>query len=113
MKTPSLLFFMRSCCVLLTGVSLFFPLLTEAYAIPFSLGLIFLLGIPHGASLPNGWNYRFSVGQALSAELDSNGAYWNWENGVPPHTAVDLDPAQASQGFDSMIERAIVDLLSR
>ena len=71
------------------------------------------LGIPHGASLPNGWNYRFSVGQALSAELDSNGAYWNWENGVPPHTAVDLDPAQASQGFDSMIERAIVDLLSR
>jgi Brp/Blh family beta-carotene 15,15'-monooxygenase len=50
MKTLSLLFFMRSCCALLTGVSLFFPLQADAYAIPFSLGLILLLGIPHGAS---------------------------------------------------------------
>ncbi len=70
------------------------------------------LGIPHGATLPNGWNYRFSVGQALSAERDSSGAYWNWENGVPPHIAVDLDPVQATQGFDSMIERAMIELLN-
>jgi len=70
------------------------------------------LGIPHGATLPNGWNYRFSVGQALSAECDSSGAYWNWENGVPPHIAVDLDPVQATQGFDSMIERAMIELLN-
>lgn len=64
---------MRSCCVLLTGVSLFFPLLTEAYAIPFSLGLIFLLGIPHGAS-----DHRmfYSLADAYSAKASQHKKYF-------------------------------------
>lgn len=65
------------------------------------------LGIPNGGSLPNGWNYRFSVGQALSPELDANGQRYNWEDGIPPHIRVDLDPVLAAQGYDSMVERAI------
>ena len=66
------------------------------------------LGLPHGAGLRNGWSYRFSVGQALSFETNANNERYNWEDGVPPHIQVDLDPAAAVQGFDSMVERAIV-----
>lgn len=65
------------------------------------------LGIPNGGSLPNGWTYRFSVGQVLSPELDANGQRFNWEDGIPPHIKVDLDPVLAAQGYDSMVERAI------
>lgn len=65
------------------------------------------LGIPNGGGLSNGWTYRFSVGQALSYELDANGERFNWEDGVPPHIQVDLDPTLAGQGYDSMVERAI------
>jgi hypothetical protein len=48
------------------------------------------------------------VGQALSFETNANNERYNWEDGVPPHIQVDLDPAAAVQGFDSMVERAIV-----
>lgn len=65
------------------------------------------LGIPNGGSLPNGWTYRFSVGQAISPEVDLNGKGFNWEDGIPPHIRVDLDPALVAQGYDSMVERAI------
>lgn len=65
------------------------------------------LGVPNGGSLPNGWTYRFSVGQAISPEVDNNGNGFNWEDGVPPHIRVDLDPVLAAQGYDSMVERAI------
>lgn len=65
------------------------------------------LGIPNGGSLPNGWTYRFSVGQAISPEVDNNGNGFNWEDGIPPHIHVNLDPVLAAQGYDSMVERAI------
>jgi len=65
------------------------------------------LGLPNGGELPNGWTYRFSVSQSLSSETDAGGQRYNWESGVPPHIQVDLDPAQAALGYDSMLERAI------
>lgn len=68
------------------------------------------LGVPNGGELPNGWTYRFSVSQSLSPETDANGQRYNWESGVPPHIQVDLDPALAAQGYDSMLERAILYL---
>lgn len=70
------------------------------------------LGVPNGGELPNGWTYRFSVSQSLSPETDLAGKRYNWESGVPPHIQVDLDPAQAAQGYDSMLERAILYLQS-
>lgn len=70
------------------------------------------LGIPNGGSLPNGWTYRFSVGQAISPEVDINGNRFNWEDGIPPHIRVDLDPVLAAQGYDSMVERAIAYIAS-
>lgn len=66
------------------------------------------LGVPNGGELPNGWTYRFSVSQSLSVETDGNGQRYNWENGVPVHIAVDLDPTQAALGYDSMLERALL-----
>ncbi len=68
------------------------------------------LGVPNGGELPNGWTYRFSVSQSLSPETDASGQRYNWESGVPPHIQVDLDAAQAAQGYDSMLERAILYL---
>ncbi len=65
------------------------------------------LGAPNGGELPNGWYYRFSVTQSLSPETDPSGNRYNWEDGVPPHIRVDLDPLLAAQGFDSMLERGI------
>lgn len=65
------------------------------------------LGAPNGGELPNGWTYRFSVTQSLSAETDPSGARYNWEDGVPPHIRVDMQAADAQQGFDSIVERAI------
>lgn len=70
------------------------------------------LGVPNGGSLPNGWTYRFSVGQALSPETDAGGERYNWEDGIPPHIRVDLDPVLAAQGYDSMVERAIAYIAS-
>jgi len=59
------------------------------------------LGAPTGAELPNGWTYRFSVTRTLSPNND------NWEDGIPPDILIDLDPALAAEGYDSIIERAI------
>ena len=59
------------------------------------------LGAPTGAELPNGWAYRFSVTRTLSPNGD------NWENGIPADILIDLDPVAASEGHDSIIERAI------
>jgi len=65
------------------------------------------LGAPNGGQLPNGWGYRFSVTQTLSPEIDVNGNRYNWESGVPPHIIIDMDPVQAANGFDSILERGI------
>lgn len=58
------------------------------------------LGLPNGGTLPNGWTYRFSITRTLT--LDGQ----NYENGVPPHERVILDPACTAQGIDNVIEAA-------
>jgi hypothetical protein len=62
------------------------------------------LGMPNGGQLPNGWTYRFSVTQTL--DLEGN----NYEDGVPPDIRVILDPADAANGKDSVLERAMEEL---
>ncbi|MCB9082182.1 MAG: S41 family peptidase [Lewinellaceae bacterium] len=63
------------------------------------------LGIPNGGQLPNGWTYRFSISRTLSPQGE------NFEAGVPPDIRVLLDPADAAQGKDTVIERAIRELI--
>lgn len=59
------------------------------------------LGLPNGGQLPNGWQYRFSVTQAL--DLEGN----NWETGVPPDTVVIMSDDDRAAGIDPVIETAI------
>ena len=59
------------------------------------------LGAPNGGQLPNGWTYRFSITKTISHDGI------NWENGVAPDIQVDLDPNQALNGIDAIMERAI------
>lgn len=58
-------------------------------------------GIPADYELPNGWRYRFSVSRSFLP----NG--FNIENGLPPDTAFDLDPAVLAGGTDAYIDYAI------
>jgi hypothetical protein len=59
------------------------------------------LGAPNGGQLPNGWTYRFSITQTISHDGK------NLENGVPPDIQIDLDPNEALNGIDTILERAI------
>lgn len=61
------------------------------------------LGLPNGGQLPNGWNYRFSITQALT--LDKKPDY---ENGVPPDVHVLFDWNNRTK--DEIIDRAILEL---
>jgi C-terminal processing protease CtpA/Prc len=63
------------------------------------------LGLPNGGQLPNGWTYRFSVTRAL--DLSGN----NFENGVPPDIYVVLNPADVNNNIDTVIERAVQEIL--
>jgi len=63
------------------------------------------LGMPNGGQLPNGWQYRFSVTQAL--DLNGN----NFENGVPPDIHVLMSNNDRAYGTDPVIERAIQEIL--
>ena len=63
------------------------------------------LGLPNGGQLPNGWTYRFSITQTL--DLSGN----NWESGVPPDIQVNLNEADRSKGIDTILERAIKEIL--
>ncbi|MCV9385547.1 S41 family peptidase [Reichenbachiella ulvae] len=79
------------------------------------------LGLPNGGQLPNGWNYRFSVTQALTKEqaekiksndqalIDEVNAE-NYENGVPPDIYVTLD--WTNLNTDEILERAIQEILN-
>jgi hypothetical protein len=61
------------------------------------------LGLPNGGQLPNGWNYRFSVSQALDLNGDPQ-----FENGVPPHITTLMD--WTTPDTDELIERAITEI---
>lgn len=63
------------------------------------------LGIPNGGQLPNAWTYRFSISQTLSPSGE------NFENGVPPDIQVLLSKADRDRGVDTVIERAIQEIL--
>ena len=61
-------------------------------------------GLPNGGQLPNGWTYRFSIGQVL----DLNGNNYA-ENGVPPDVLVHFDWSDLTK--DEILERAMLELL--
>lgn len=60
-------------------------------------------GMPYNSELPNGWGVRFSACSMLDPEGVST------ENGVEPSAgcAVDLDPQQALEGHDTILDFAI------
>lgn len=60
-------------------------------------------GMPISSELPCGWSVRFSA----CSFLDANGE--STESGVEPSAGchVDLDPIQAAQGHDTMLDKAI------
>ncbi|MDD2563585.1 MAG: S41 family peptidase [Salinivirgaceae bacterium] len=62
-------------------------------------------GLPNGGQLPNGWTYRFSIGQLLDIH-ENNYA----EEGVPPEIAVNFD--WNNMAVDEIIERAVVEINS-
>jgi hypothetical protein len=63
------------------------------------------LGLPNGGQLPNGWQYRFSITQAL--DLQGN----NYEPGVPPDITVIMTDEDRSNGIDPVIDRAVQEIL--
>ena len=65
-------------------------------------------GAPHGGQMPNGWYYRFSVTRSAYPSPDG---LIDFEVGVAPDIAVNMDPIEEDQGIDSIIEAAI-DFLS-
>ncbi|MCM1521740.1 MAG: S41 family peptidase [Muribaculaceae bacterium] len=58
-------------------------------------------GMPFSSEIPCGWGVRFSACSMLDAEGRST------EQGVEPDVEVDLDPADAMRGVDTIIEAAI------
>lgn len=63
------------------------------------------LGIPNGGQMPNGWTYRFSISRTFTPD----GA--NYEDGVPPDIRVILQPSDIARRKDTVIERAIEEIL--
>jgi len=61
------------------------------------------LGLPNGGQLPNGWQYRFSITQALTLDKSPD-----FENGVPPDIRVLIDWSDLTK--DEILERAISEL---
>lgn len=62
------------------------------------------LGLPNGGQLPNGWQYRFSITQALTLDKDNS-----YENGVPPDIFMRVDWNDRTK--DEVIERALAEIL--
>lgn len=61
-------------------------------------------GVPAGFDLPNGWacNYSSTIGTL------TNG--FNFEGGVPPDDYVEIDPTDAANGVDTIIEYALAKI---
>lgn len=76
------------------------------------------LGLPNGGQLPNGWDYRFSVTQAmtvdqadrLEAGLVDEVNEENFENGVPPDVYVTFDWTDLTR--DEILDAAIASILA-
>ncbi|MFV0471207.1 MAG: S41 family peptidase [Paludibacteraceae bacterium] len=62
-------------------------------------------GLPFSSELPNGWMVRFSA----SPMLDADKQHIEW--GVYPDIKLDMDSTDATNGYDTIIEKAIEELL--
>lgn len=62
-------------------------------------------GTPAGSELPNGWTYRYSSAQTFTPDG------LNIENGIPPDIKVDITTADKLRGKDTILERAIDEIL--
>lgn len=62
------------------------------------------LGLPNGGELPNGWNYRFSITQALTLDKDES-----YEDGVPPDIISLFDWSDLTK--DEVIENALLEIM--
>lgn len=58
-------------------------------------------GAPISSELPNGWRLRYTVTQVLDAEMEAT------ENGIPPDIIVNMNPADAAKGKDTILEIAL------
>lgn len=63
-------------------------------------------GIPMSSELPNGWMVRFSS----SPMLDAKKQQIEW--GIAPDLRIDIKPTDRANGYDTIIETAIVYLLN-
>ena len=57
-------------------------------------------GMPFSSELPIGWSVRFSACPSYDVNMQHT------EFGIKPDIPSSLDPTQAQQGVDSMIEQA-------
>ncbi|VBB48278.1 Peptidase S41 [uncultured Paludibacter sp.] len=62
-------------------------------------------GLPFSSELPNGWMIRFSTSPTLNAEKQQI------EWGISPDIKVDMSPADAANGYDTIIETAVKEIL--
>ncbi|MDO9154831.1 MAG: S41 family peptidase [Paludibacter sp.] len=58
-------------------------------------------GLPLSSEIPNGWMVRFSASPMFDADMN----HTEW--GIDPDLKVNLDSADASKGYDTIIEKAI------
>lgn len=63
-------------------------------------------GLPFSSELPNGWMVRFSA----SPMYDASFKHTEW--GIDPDINVEMKDADAANGYDTIIETAIVQLLA-
>ncbi len=62
-------------------------------------------GTPCSVELPNGWTLRFSAMKTLLPNGD------NLDDGIMPDIKVDISPEDEAKGTDSIIERALSEIL--
>ena len=62
-------------------------------------------GMPLSSELPNGWMIRFSSSPMYDADMQ------NIEWGIAPDIRVSMDLVALSKGYDTIIERAIAEIV--
>lgn len=62
-------------------------------------------GMPFNSEMPCGWSVRFSASPVYDAKMQTT------EFGIEPDIHVDLDPEQALQGIDTMLDCALAKAL--
>lgn len=62
-------------------------------------------GLPFSSELPNGWMVRFSTSPMLNAEKQ----HIEW--GISPDIKVDMDSVDKANGFDTIIQKAVQEIV--